>query len=106
MKLAVLTYPQCHLIASGVLLSFVLIRQLDGVLQTFLPAVLIALFLNGLGQDILATLLLLLAQQPSGNVLVSRIRGSSVGVRPLRVLVANLRGTSLFEVWREVLVTE
>ena len=37
-KLAVLTYPQYLLIAIGALLSFVLVRKLAGVLQTFLSA--------------------------------------------------------------------
>jgi len=35
-KLAVLTYPQYLLIAIGALLSFVLVRQLAGGLQTLL----------------------------------------------------------------------
>lgn len=70
------------------------------------PAVLTALFSDGLEGDILVALFLLLAQQLKGNVLVPRIMGSSVGVRPLLVLFATLSGMLLFERRQEVPVVE
>lgn len=66
----------------------------------------IVLFSGGLEGGILVALFVLLAQQLEGSVLVTRIMGSSVGVHPLLVLVATLRGTLLFERWQKVPVVE
>jgi hypothetical protein len=71
-----------------------------------LGALLIALFSGGLEEGILVALFLLLAQQLKGNVLVPRVMGSSVGVRPLLVLFATLSGMLLFERRQEVPVVE
>jgi predicted PurR-regulated permease PerM len=60
------------------------------------PAILTALFSDGLEGDILIALFLLLAQQIEGNVLVPRIMGSSFGVLPLLVLVATLAVMMLY----------
>jgi len=70
------------------------------------PAVLMVLSSGGLEEGILVALFLLLAQQLKGNVLVPRIMGSSVGVRPLLVLFAIRRGMLLFERRQEVPVVE
>jgi hypothetical protein len=71
-----------------------------------LGALLIAPFSGGLEEGILVALFLLLAQQLKGNVLVPRVMGSSVGVRPLLVLFATLSGMLLFERRQEVPVVE
>lgn len=68
---------------------WVVIGEIAPVLGA-VPAVLTALFSDGLEGDILVALFLLLAQQLEGNVLVLRIMGSSFGVRPLLVLFATL----------------
>ncbi len=60
------------------------------------PAILTALFSDGLEGDILIALFLLLAQQIEGNVLVPRIMGSSFGVLPLLVLFATLAVVMLY----------
>lgn len=71
-----------------------------------LGALLMVLFSGGLEEGILVALFLLLAQQLKGNVLVPRVMGSSVGVRPLLVLFATLSGMLLFERRQEVPVVE
>jgi hypothetical protein len=71
-----------------------------------LGAQLIVLFSGGLEEGILVAVFLLLAQKLKGNVLVLRVMGSSVGVRPLLVFFAIRRGMLLFERRQEVPIVE
>jgi predicted PurR-regulated permease PerM len=74
---------------------WVVIGEITPVLGA-VPAILTALFSDGLEGDILVALCLLLAQQIEGNVLVPRIMGSSFGVLPLLVLFATLAVVMLY----------
>lgn len=77
------------------------LTEIIPVLGAFLgavPAVLIALFLDGFTQALVVTGLFLLAQQLEGNILQPRIVGGSVGVHPLWVLFATLAATALYGV--------
>lgn len=75
------------------------LMEIIPVLGAFLgavPAVLIALFLDGFTQALVVTGLFLIAQQLEGNILQPRIVGGSVGVHPLWVLFATLAATALY----------
>lgn len=77
------------------------LTEIIPVLGPFLgaiPAVVIALFTDGVPEVLLVALLFLSAQQLEGNFLQPRIMGSSTGVHPLWVLFATLAATALYGV--------
>jgi predicted PurR-regulated permease PerM len=74
------------------------VTELIPVLGAFLgavPAVLLAL-VNSPTEALIVALLFLVAQQLEGNILVPRIMGGSVGVHPLWVMFAMLSATALY----------
>ena len=81
--------------------ALVAVTEIIPVLGAFLgaiPAVLIALLVQGGGftDAVIVAALFLVAQQVEGNILVPRVQGGSTGVHPLWVLFGTLAGTALY----------